>query len=307
MLQNLLIDILELFRTEPILMGILAVIAVLIIALAIVMIVLSVKAKKLKKADKPSEAAAPSEEKPEEVAEPEEIKAEEVKAEEVKEEPKEEEHPEEKAEEPKAEEPAEAPAEETAEEKLAEEPAEEAPAKDEEASEEPKEEPKEEHDMKKTEPKEKVESVKEEREKPSKKEPKSTSPYVFRPGKAEEEEKKSDSKSGLGGKWVIEEVKGQYWFSLYAPNGQVMLESATPYVSLASARAGITTYQNNIAADRLNIVEHKNGDSQVQVLNGRGGLLATSSTYSTRSQAENAKASIKRWAATSTIEEADGE
>ena len=161
--------------------------------------------------------------------------------------------------------------------------------------------------MKKTEPKEKVEPVKEEREKPSKKEPKSTSPYVFRPGKAEEEEKKSDSKSGLGGKWVIEEVKGQYWFSLYAPNGQVMLESATPYVSLASARAGITTYQNNIAADRLNIVEHKNGDSQVQVLNGRGGLLATSSTYSTRSQAENAKASIKRWAATSTIEEADGE
>lgn len=109
--------------------------------------------------------------------------------------------------------------------------------------------------------------------------------------------------AGAAGKWVIDNVKGKYWLSLIAPNGQVMLESPTAYASLSSAKSGIKTYQDNIAAERLEITEHKNGDSQVQVLNARGGLLATSSTYSSRSQAENALASIKRWAATTVIKE----
>ncbi len=107
------------------------------------------------------------------------------------------------------------------------------------------------------------------------------------------------------GKWVVENVKGKYWLSLIAPNGQVMLESPTAYASLSGAKSGVKTYQDNIAAGRLEITEHKNGDSQVQVLNGRGGLLATSSTYSSRSQAESALASIKRWAATAVIVESD--
>ena len=105
---------------------------------------------------------------------------------------------------------------------------------------------------------------------------------------------------------MVEAVKGKYWFSLYAPNGQVMLESATPYATLSNAKAGIKTYQDNIAANHLEIVEHKNGDSQVQILNARGGLLATSSTYPSRAQAESALASIKRWAATTAIEEIGG-
>ncbi len=109
--------------------------------------------------------------------------------------------------------------------------------------------------------------------------------------------------AGATGKWVIENVKGKYWLSLIAPNGQVMLESPTAYASLSSAKSGIKTYQDNIAAGRLEITEHKNGDEQVQVLNARGGLLATSSTYSSRSQAESALASIKRWAATTVIVE----
>lgn len=111
--------------------------------------------------------------------------------------------------------------------------------------------------------------------------------------------------SAVNGKWTIENVKGKFWFSLIAPNGQVMLESSAPYATLSSAKTGIKTYQDNIAADHLEIVEHKNGDSQVQILNGSGRLLATSSTYSTRSQAESARDSIKRWAPTDAVEDPD--
>ena len=118
--------------------------------------------------------------------------------------------------------------------------------------------------------------------------------------------KEEPKTSGVGGKWVIEEDKnGKFWFSLIASNGQIMLESATPYGSLANAKSGIRTYQDNIAADRLEIVEHKNGDFQVQILNGSKRLLATSSTYSTRAQAESTRDSIKRWSQTSVIEVKD--
>ncbi len=156
---------------------------------------------------------------------------------------------------------------------------------------------------------EKEDHMKTNETKPAAKQSRPTSPYVFKPSTATPAEKKNETpaKSGVGGKWVVEEVKGKFWFSLYAPNGQVMLESATPYATLQNAKAGIKTYQDNIAAGRLEITEHKNGDFQVQVLNARGGLLSTSSTYSSRSQAESASASIKRWATSNVIEEAEKE
>ncbi len=139
---------------------------------------------------------------------------------------------------------------------------------------------------------------------PAKKPEPKKAPVVVKAEPPKEEPKKEDPKvSGAGGKWVIEEDKnGKFWFSLIASNGQIMLESPTPYVSLQNAKDGIATYQNNIAADRLEITEHKNGDFQVQVLNGSKRLLATSSTYPSRTQAESTRDSIKRWAQTSVIE-----
>ena len=107
--------------------------------------------------------------------------------------------------------------------------------------------------------------------------------------------------STVNGKWVIENVQGKYWLSLVAPNGQVMVQSPTSYASLSSAKSGIKTYQENIAAGHMEVTELKNGDSQVQILNGSGRLLATSSTYSSKAQTENALSSIKRWAPTKAI------
>lgn len=149
----------------------------------------------------------------------------------------------------------------------------------------------------KEEPMEKKENVK--KPEPVKKtEPAKSAPKPAAPAKKQEPAKVS----AAAGKWVIEAIKGKYWLSLIAPNGQVMLESPTAYASLSSARSGIKTYQENIAAGRMEITEHKNGDSQVQILNGRGLLLATSSTYSTRTQAESALGSIKRWSVTEAVE-----
>ena len=138
------------------------------------------------------------------------------------------------------------------------------------------------------------------KQEPAKKDNKPVKKAEPKPAAKKEEPQKV---SAANGKWIIEEVKGEFWLTLIAPNGQVMLESPTAYASLQGARSGIKTYQDNIAAGRLKITEHKNGDSQVQVLNGRNSLLATSSTYSSRTQAESALASIKRWASTTAVEE----
>lgn len=80
-----------------------------------------------------------------------------------------------------------------------------------------------------------------------------------------------------------------------------MLKSSSPYASLQSAKAGIKTYQDNIAAGRLEVVETKKGNFFVQVNNASGRMLATSADYPNRSGCESALQSIKRWAQTSTI------
>ncbi len=281
MYANLMVDFLQALQDNLVLSIVLGVIAVLIVALTVVLIVLTVKACKLAVAKKaqPAPAEAPAAPVSEETPEPQEAPAEEPAA---QAEPSAEEKPQtyfapapifpQQTEEPET--PAPAPA---AEEEPAEEEAEE----------------KEDETMKKDGTEEKKPIAKRA----------SASPYVYKPGRTEEPAP-APAKSSAGGKWVIEEVKGRYWFSLYANNGQVMLESATPYATLSSARSGIKTYQDNIAANRLEITEHKNGDFQVQILNARGGLLATSSTYNSRGDCEKALESIKRWATSTTIEEA---
>ncbi len=279
MLSNLCADFMQVIQDNLVLCIVLGVIAVLIVAILVALIVLQTKANKLAKECKAAEAEeAPAEEAAEEApAEeaPAEAEAEEAPAEETAEE---------------------APAEEAPAEETTEETAEETPAEAEGSG--SNEEVKEESDMKKEEPKP-----------AAKKE--SRSPYVFKeaPKKAEPAPAPAPEKSGANGKWVIEKQNGRFWLSLYAPNGQVMLESPAPgYSTISSARSGIKTYQDNIAnADRLQITQHKNGDFQVVVLNARNGLLATSSTYSSRSQAESAKSSIQRWAQTTTVEESTDE
>lgn len=110
-------------------------------------------------------------------------------------------------------------------------------------------------------------------------------------------------KSGKNlGKWVIfEEDRGGFGFRLMASNGEQMLKSSSPYASISSAKSGIKTYQDNIAAGRLEINQTKNGNFFVQINNASNRLLATSADYKTRSSCESAADSIKRWAPTTVI------
>ena len=114
--------------------------------------------------------------------------------------------------------------------------------------------------------------------------------------------KKKPAKKETVGKWVLyEEERGGYGFKLVASNGEVMIKSSSPYASLSSAKSGVKTYQDNIAAGRLEVVETKKGNFFVQVNNASKRLLATSADYKTRSSCESAMESIKRWAATTII------
>lgn len=285
-------DIGNWFKENYVIAAILAAVLVVIIALLIAIIVLSVKVKKKAKAEveqaEPEREETPAEREEEEAAPAPAEEKQAAPAPEPTEEPV-----------PMAE-----PEPPAAEEKPVEEPAE--------AIEEPKNE-KEEVPMKKEEKAGKTPAAK--KPAPAKKDeaPKKDKGLVFKPAPAVPAAPAAPAKeekakvSAANGKWVIEKANGKYWLSLIAPNGQVMLESPAPgYATLPSARSGIKTYQDNIAAGRLEITEHKNGDFQVLVLNARHGLLAASSTYSSRNQAESASASIKRWAATGVTEEIDG-
>lgn len=109
-------------------------------------------------------------------------------------------------------------------------------------------------------------------------------------------------KTANGGKWIIfAEERGGYGFKLVASNGEVMLLSSAPYASLQSAKSGVKTYQDNVKAGRLEIAETKSGSFFVKINNASGRLLATSADYKTRSSAESAAESIKRWAETTVI------
>ncbi len=262
---------------------VLAAIVVAILVLVIVMIVLSVKAKKRNRLEAEEAVRALASVPPDEEYIP-------VTAESS---------PQEEAEESTPAEPIAEPAEETENAETTAEPAEPEIKEEETEMAEKKQAAPVKKDVKKPEPK-KAEPVKKDVKKP---EPKKAEPVKSEVKKPEPKKAEPAKVSAANGKWVIEAVKGKYWLSLIAPNGQVMLESPTPYASLSSARSGIKTYQDNIAADRLEITEHKNGDSQVQVLTAGGRLLATSSTYSSRAQADSAKESIKRWASTTAVEE----
>ena len=139
------------------------------------------------------------------------------------------------------------------------------------------------------------------KEEPMKQEKKTQPEKKVQPAAAPVAAKKPAKKESVG-KWIIyEEDRGGYGFKLVASNGEVMIRSSSPYASLSSAKSGVKTYQENIAAGRLEVVETKKGNFFVQVNNASKRLLATSADYPTRSSCENALASIKRWAATTVV------
>lgn len=123
------------------------------------------------------------------------------------------------------------------------------------------------------------------------------------------EPKKEETKSsGANGKWVIYMTNGRYAFDLVASNGEVMLTCGAPYSSLSSAKAGIQTYKTNLQnPESVQVEETKSGDFFVKLFNARGALLATSNNYRSRSSAESAADSIRRWASTAIIEVATEE
>ena len=141
---------------------------------------------------------------------------------------------------------------------------------------------------------------------PAEEEPKNAEPKKAKQPAKEEPKKTEPQKSTtVTGKWIIRKQDDKYAFDLVASNGEVMITSSVPYSSLSSAKSGIQTYKNNIAAGKFTVTETKNGDFIFQLLNARGALLANGNAYRTRANCENAIESTKRWALSDIIEVRD--
>lgn len=116
-------------------------------------------------------------------------------------------------------------------------------------------------------------------------------------------EPKKETVSFKDGKWLITKTdSGKFMFALYANNGEKMLPSRE-YSSLASAKTGIETYKKNInGGGTFKIVQTKTGDFIFHLLDARGGLIAISADYKTRSSCDSAIESTKRFAMTAPVD-----
>ncbi len=134
-------------------------------------------------------------------------------------------------------------------------------------------------------------------------------PVVEEPVAETEDE---EAKSAYSGKWVIskmaavnaagEEVESAFFFQLKASNGEQLITSED-YTSLRGANQGIETFKANIEKGNFKISISKKGKYIIKLLTSQGSLLTHGEKYSSRKQALNAIASIKRFAATAVLVE----
>lgn len=100
----------------------------------------------------------------------------------------------------------------------------------------------------------------------------------------------------VGGKYIIEERFGKYYFLLKANNGQLLLESPA-FTSEAGAKSGIDTFKK--AADTgvfVTDMDKKGKFRFILRLNARSHMRYFGESYSTRQSAENSVHSVRSFA-----------
>ncbi|MBE7090963.1 MAG: DUF1508 domain-containing protein [Clostridiales bacterium] len=242
-----------------------------------------------------------------------ESEAEEPVVEEVKEEPVAEEPvAQEVKEEPVVEEPA---AQEVKEEPVVEEPAaqevKEEPVAEEPAAQEVKEEPVVEEPA--------AQEVKEEKKAPAKK-PAAKKAPAKKPAEKKAPAKKPAAKkavvvatvandkdevgTGVNGKWRIEKEDVGFIASLFANNGQLLLNSES-YTTFKGAVKGIDTIKKNAESGVFHVVEDKNGRYFFKLLSKQNRVICVGATYASKDGCESAIESVKNFCKTAILVSVD--
>ena len=95
-----------------------------------------------------------------------------------------------------------------------------------------------------------------------------------------------------------------YKYRLVANNGQKMFISE-PYKNEKACKTGIETLKKNIETLKIDIEKDKKGQYCFRAITAQGRPLGQSANYATKKQAEQAAASLKKYASTDVIEQND--
>ena len=109
--------------------------------------------------------------------------------------------------------------------------------------------------------------------------------------------KELEQQALYNGKWVLEQNDIYYVATLYAANGEKMMQTEK-YTSLSGIKNGIATIRKNMEAGNVTIARDNAGKFRFRVYSSGNRQLGTSESYSTEYQCEKAMESAKKFSET---------
>ena len=109
--------------------------------------------------------------------------------------------------------------------------------------------------------------------------------------------KELEQQALYNGKWVLEQNDIYYVATLYAANGEKMMQTEK-YTSLSGIKNGIATIRKNMEAGNVTITRDNAGKFRFRIYSSGNRLLGTSESYSTEYQCEKALESAKKFSET---------
>ncbi len=110
--------------------------------------------------------------------------------------------------------------------------------------------------------------------------------------------------TGTNGKWRVEKEDVGFIASLFANNGQLLLNSES-YTTFKGAVKGIDTIKKNAESGVFHIVEDKNGRYFFKLLSKQNRVICVGATYASKDGCESAIESVKNFCKTAILVSVD--
>ncbi len=115
---------------------------------------------------------------------------------------------------------------------------------------------------------------------------------------------KDEISTGANGKWRIEKEDVGFIASLFANNGQLLLNSES-YTTFKGAAKGIETIKKNAESGVFHVVEDKNGRYFFKLLSKQNRVICVGATYASKDGCESAIESVRNFCKTAILVSVD--
>ncbi|MBR2617578.1 MAG: DUF1508 domain-containing protein [Clostridia bacterium] len=115
---------------------------------------------------------------------------------------------------------------------------------------------------------------------------------------------KDEVGTGVNGKWRIEKEDVGFIASLFANNGQLLLNSES-YTTFKGAVKGIDTIKKNAESGVFHVVEDKNGRYFFKLLSKQNRVICVGATYASKDGCESAIESVRNFCKTAILVSVD--